>query len=290
MAAHSGRRLLVARREQGILLHGIRAPGLTGNAARGNIPDVDASVGPPPESSGGSTARWSEQFWVAVEQHGWRYAFRELGWRRALAVLRGLLETAFAATEGTGSRSAVRSSDEVTREVIAEVKVAAPHGPQEEKLSPENAPTPPAVNEADYERFLELLERREREEREGIATRLVITKGREKTLYAAHLVAALLTITLAFLAVGLVLAGLVAVGVASAAVAILPGSGTFLLRRMWHQERSLYDALDKRRIEHAEIVDAIEGTLSVPDPSERNRLAAQLAERLQDRAFAGRRG
>jgi hypothetical protein len=58
---------------------------------------------------------------------------------------------------------------------------------------------------------------------------------------------------------------------------------------MWLQERSLRDVLDERRNGHAQIVDAIEGTLSVPDPSERNRLAAQLAERLQDRAFAGRR-
>jgi hypothetical protein len=205
-----------------------------------------------------------------------------------------LLVSAFAAlSEGTASRPSVKSSDDVTREVIAEVKLAAPSGDQDddqgEATSPGGAQTATAAIEPDYERFLELLERREREERESIATRLLVTRGREKTLYAAHLVAALLTIILAFLAVGLVFVGLVPVAVASAAVAILPGSGTLLLRRMWLQERSLRDVLDERRNGHAEIVDAIEGTLSVPDPSERNRLAAKLAERLQDRAFAGRR-
>jgi hypothetical protein len=299
---------------------------LTGDADRASIADVERSVAPPAEPAAGSTDGWSAKFWIAVDTHGWRYALRELGWRYGLRIGRAIVAAAFAALlEGTASRPPVKSSADVTREVLAETKAAAPPGDEEESVSAsrpsvkssaditpdvlaessvadvpvneeESVSTSPggggastAAIEPDYQRFLRRLEQREREERDSIATRLRITRGREKTLYGAHLFAALLTVLLAFLAVGLVFADLVPVGVASAAVAILPGSGTFLLRRMWHQERSQRDVLDERRNEHAEIVDAIEGALSVREPSERNRLATQLAERLQERAFAGGR-
>jgi Flp pilus assembly protein TadB len=181
----------------------------------------------------------------------------------------------------------VKSSEEVTREVVAELDTSA--ADEHEAASRTGASGTAVVPEPDYERFLELLQRREREEREATAARLLAARGRETTLYAAHLTAAVLTVVLAFLAVGLALAGVVPVAVASAAIAIIPGSGTVLLRRMWKQERSLRDVLDERRNGHAEIIDAIEGTLSVPDPAERSRLAGQLAERLQERAFADRR-
>lgn len=179
----------------------------------------------------------------------------------------------------------------MTPDALAGSNVADVPVNEEESVStsPGGGGASPAEIEPDYQRFLRRLEQRERDERDSIATRLRITRGREKTLYGAHLLAALLTVLLAFLAVGLVFAGAVPVGVASAAVAILPGSGTLLLRRMWRQERSQRDVLDERRNEHAEIVDAIEGALSVREPSERNRLATQLAERLQERAFAGGR-
>jgi hypothetical protein len=265
---------------------------LTGNAAPAKIAVVETSGVPPPEPSAASTAEWRERFWMAVDEHGWRYALREIGWREGLKLLKAFLVTAFAELgKGAASRPPVKSSNDVTREVLAELNVTehtvtAPTN-QAKPTLPANARALTAANEPDPERLLRALQGRERAERDSLATRLVVTRGREKTLYAAHLFAALLTIVLAFLAVGLVFVGLVPVAVASAAVAILPGSGTFLLRRMWDKERSKQEVLEASRNEHAGIVDAVEGALSVPDPVERNRLVTQLAERLQERAFAG---
>lgn len=240
---------------------------------------------PTPHASAGSSSNLAEDFSIAVEEHGWRYALREIGWRRALVFLRQLL-TAGVVGGGGHPTESVKSSEEVTREVVAELEAAAVGGDGEESPPRTGSSDAEVVPEPDYRRFLELLERREREERETTAARLRAVRARETMLYGAHLGAAVLTVILAFLAVGLVLAGFVPVGVASAAVAIIPGSGTVLLRRMWKQERSLRDVLDERRSAHAEIIDAIEGALSVPDAAERSRLAAQLAERLQERAFA----
>jgi hypothetical protein len=263
---------------------------LTGNAARAKIVVVETSGVLPPEPPAASTAEWKERFWTAVDERGWRYALREIGWREGLKLLTAFVATAFAELgEAAASRPPVKSSNDVTREVLAELNVTehsvtAPTD-HAEPTSAANAQASTPAN--DPERLLRALQGRERAERDSLATRLVVTRGREKTLYAAHLFAALLTIVLAFLAVGLVFVGLVPVAVASAAVAILPGSGTFLLRRMWDKERSKQEVLEASRNEHAGIVDAVEGALSVPDPVERNRLVTQLAERLQERAFAG---
>ena len=264
---------------------------MTGKAAHAKIAVVETSGIPAPEPPAASTAEWRERFWTAVAEHGWRYALREIGWREGLKLIRAFLAAAFAELgEGAASRPPVKSSTDVTREVLAELNViehsvTAPT----DQVEPTSAANPQAstpANEPDPERLLRTLQGRERAERDSLAARLVVTRGREKTLYAAHLFAALLTTVLAFLAVGLVFVGLVPVAVASAAVAILPGSGTFLLRRMWDKERSKQEVLEASRNEHAGIVDAVEGALSVPDPVERNRLVTQLAERLQDRAFA----
>jgi hypothetical protein len=260
---------------------------LTAKARPAKIAIVNSSVVPPPEPAAASTG-WMERFWTAVEEHGWRYALKEIGWRSGLKVLAALVASAFAElSKGTTSPPVVRSSNDVAREVLTELNVATPSGGRNEPTAPENAQTSTSAVEPDPERVLRALERRERDERDSLAARLVVTKGREKTLYAAHVCAALLTVILAFLAVGLVFAGLVPVAVASAAVAILPGSGTFSLRRMWDKERSKQDVLEGSRNEHAAIVDAVEGALSVPNPAERDRLVTQLAERLQERAFAG---
>jgi hypothetical protein len=217
-----------------------------------------------------------ERFQEVVDERGWLSAIWQFVRDGEFAFLGRVLKAGLEARRARIlSDLDVKSSDELTREVIAEVKADAPQDGTR-------------IAQPDFHHFLQLLERREREERESIAARLVTTKDREATLYRAQLIAALLTVVVGFLAVGLVFAGAVPVGVATGAVGIIPGSGTVLLRRMWQRERSARDFLEERRNEHAGIVDAIEGTLSVPDPSERDRLAAQLAERLQERAFAGR--
>ena len=160
---------------------------------------------PPPEAPAGSSARWAEQFSIAVDQHGWRYALREIGWRRGLALLRVLLAASFGAVFRDGRPSeSVKSSEEVTREVVAELDTSA--ADEHEAASRTGASGTAVVPEPDYERFLELLQRRESEEREATGARLLAARGRETTLYAAHLTAAVLTVVLAFLAVGLALA------------------------------------------------------------------------------------
>jgi hypothetical protein len=180
-----------------------------------------------------------------------------------------------------------KSTDDLAREVLEEMEAAEP-------VVPSGAP--PASPHADHEqappvdvhRFLSKLEQRERDEREAVETRIAKTRAREATLYATLLLAALLTAAFAFVAVALVLAGHEPVAAASGALALLPGAGTVLIRRMWHKERTHRDVLEERRNEHARLLDAIEFALSLPDGAERSRQTAELATRLQDRALGSR--
>jgi hypothetical protein len=266
---------------------------LTGDADQTKIAVVETPAVPPPEPSAASPTEWWDRFSTAVDEHGWGYALRQAGWGALLKLVIAMVAAAFAElTQSAASRPQVKSSNDVTREVLAELNATEPVEPgpsvrdHSPPVSPATRPASTAANEPDPERLLRALQRREQAERDSVTTRLVIARGREKTLYGAHLCSALLTVVLAFVAVGLVFVGSVPVAVASAAIAIIPGSGTFLLRRMWDKERSKQEVLEASRSEHAAIVDAVEGALSVPDPAERNRLVSRLAERLQDRAFA----
>lgn len=272
----------------------MNAPGeLTGDVDQTMIAVVETPSVPPPDPSAASPTEWWDRFSTAVDEYGWGYALRQAGWGALLKLVIAMVAAAFAElTQSAASRPQVKSSTDVTREVLAELNTTEPAEPgpsvpdHSPPISPASTQASTAAEDPDPERLLKVLQRREQAERDSVTARLVVARGREKTLYGAHLCSALLTVVLAFLAVGLVFAGSVPVAVASAAVAIIPGSGTFLLRRMWDKERSKQEMLESSRNEHGAIVDAVEGALSVPDPAERNRLVSQLAQRLQDRAFA----
>ena len=214
----------------------------------------------------------------ALRARGWRGACKELLKTLGLGALVRLL-SASGRTE-----AAAKSTEAVTREVLADMKAAPAHDGGAPPVPESGSRAAPPV---DVHMFLEKMRERERNERESVDARLALARARERSLYAAHLVCALLTVVLAFGTVGLVLAGLVPVAVASGAIGILPGAGTLLLRRMWREERSHRDALEERRNEHAELLDAIEFALALPDAGERGRQAAALSQRLQERAFAG---
>jgi hypothetical protein len=109
---------------------------------------------------------------------------------------------------------------------------------------------------------------------------------REGLLFRVLLVVAVVAAALAGLGVVLILAGFVPVGVVSAAIAILPGAGTVLIRDLWKHERERRDAAEAARSEYAAVLEATEWALSLDDEGERSRQARAIAERLQERAFA----
>jgi hypothetical protein len=108
---------------------------------------------------------------------------------------------------------------------------------------------------------------------------------REALLFRVLLVVAILAALFATVGAVLLLVGWVPAGVVSMVVAILPGSGSVLIRNMWKQEQERRDAAEAARSEYAAVVEATEWALSLDDEAERKRQANAIAERLQDRAF-----
>lgn len=247
---------------------------------------VDPADASPDTSSAATTNVEPAMFWTAVEERGFMRALGQFGFRYFLVVLRIAVVAYLANVQSGIEKRPLKSSEEVTREVFTEpIAAAEPRGQQQtagRRLEIQEEQSGP-----DYQAILQRLQDREKTEQASVTQRLVVARGREKALFAAQFIAAVAAMILAFAAVALVFAGLVPLAAASGAVAILPGSGTVLLRRMWNKERSYRDQLDERRSEAANLIDAIEGALTMPDVAERNRLATQLAERLQERAFQG---
>lgn len=243
------------------------------------VESPDATPLDPQADPEGPAGAPRESFLTRLRTRGWRYVLVELLKTVGLgAVVRVLFAS------GSAKAAPPKSIDDVAREVLAEMEAAEPAVPSAgppASPQPEQEQAPPV----DVQQFLSKLEQRERDEREAVEERIAKTRAREATLYAVLLATAVLTAAFAFVAVALVVTGHAPVGLASGALALLPGAGTVLMRRMWQKERSDRDALDERRNEHARLLDAIEFTLSLPDGAERNRQAAELAVRLQDRAL-----
>ena len=97
--------------------------------------------------------------------------------------------------------------------------------------------------------------------------------------------AGVVTAVIAVLGVLLAFGGLVVVAIVTELVAILPGSGTVLLRGLWADEKAKGESLERQEREHAELLDAIEFTLSLPT-DQRLAQGEELARQLQGRAFA----
>lgn len=132
--------------------------------------------------------------------------------------------------------------------------------------------------------FLNRVREKERSERERLDARWETHRSRERRLFGVLLVVGIVTAGLLVLGVVLALAGLQTVAVVTAVVALLPGGGTLLLRYLWADERAAGKDLERAQREHAEMLDAVEFTLSLPE-DQRTPQASELARRLQERAF-----
>jgi hypothetical protein len=129
------------------------------------------------------------------------------------------------------------------------------------------------------------LKEKESRERDRSEQRLVRHVQREALLFRLLLFFAIVAAAFASLGVVLMLAGFVPVGVVSAAIGLLPGAGTFLIRDMWRHERERRDAAEAARSEYAAVLEATEFALALEDERERSNQARAIAERLQERAF-----
>jgi hypothetical protein len=168
----------------------------------------------------------------------------------------------------------------VAKDVEGERPVAEPEG-----TKPEPGPAkPPPVSATAWLTSLKEKESREHDRTEERRRRHV---EREGLLFRVLLLVAIVTAAFATLGAALVLAGFVPVGVVSAALALLPGAGTVLIRDMWKHERERRDAAEVAQTGYAAVLEATEFALALEDGAERSNQAKAIAERLQERAFAG---
>jgi len=105
-----------------------------------------------------------------------------------------------------------------------------------------------------------------------------ITRTREKILFRMFLGAAVTTFLFAAAGVALIFSGYLAVGVVSAAVAILPGSGTAILRGMATQQQAARAARAAAADDDRRVWQAVQAAMMIPDPRERNAAMADLAK------------
>jgi hypothetical protein len=105
-----------------------------------------------------------------------------------------------------------------------------------------------------------------------------VIRSREKMLFRMFLVAAVTTFLFAAIGVALIFSGYLAVGVVSAAVAVLPGSGTAILRGMATQQQAARAARAAAADDDRRVWQAVQAAMMIPDPRERNAAMADLAK------------
>jgi hypothetical protein len=182
--------------------------------------------------------------------------------------------------EGVSAGGPPETPEDVTRDVMADLGQPPPPPPDTVESATESRPP------VDLLAFLHQMKEKSAAARQRIELQRVANDRRESILFVLLLVAAVITVAIAAAGILLILTGHSAVGVVSTAVAILPGVGTLSLRRLWHSVRGRRDELRRYEKEHDALVEAIEFTLGLPDSAERDRKTADLADRLQARAFA----
>jgi hypothetical protein len=108
-------------------------------------------------------------------------------------------------------------------------------------------------------------------------------RARENVLFRMFLVAAVVTFLCAAAGVALMFSGYLAVGVVSAAVAVLPGSGTAVLRGMAKQQQEVRAARALAAEDDRRVWQAVQAAMMIPDPLERNAAMADLAKTFASR-------
>lgn len=115
-------------------------------------------------------------------------------------------------------------------------------------------------------------------------------RRQEKTVFTFLLVAAGITLALLVVGAALVFAGLIAVGVLSGLVALIPGTGTLILRRLERRVALNKDRADSVRQDNLRLLQAIQITLLIDDPVQRSHKIAALSDELRANALhTGRR-
>jgi hypothetical protein len=110
-------------------------------------------------------------------------------------------------------------------------------------------------------------------------------RSQEKTVFTLLLVAAGVALGLLVIGAALVFTGLIAVGVLSALVALLPGTGTLILRRLERRVGADKDRVAAVRRDNVQLLQAIQVTLLIEDPVGRSQKVAELSDELRKSAF-----
>jgi hypothetical protein len=171
------------------------------------------------------------------------------------------------------------TSPEPTTELRAEAEVI-PHDARE--TMPPRAVVP--------EVFLVEMQEAMESQSSQVERELETLRRQEKTVFTLLLAAAGITLGLLVIGAALVFTGLIAVGVLSALVALVPGTGTLILRRLERRVGADKDRIDVVRRDNVQLLQAIQVTLLIEDPAARSQKVAELSDALRKSTFGSTAG
>lgn len=190
-------------------------------------------------------------------------------------MLRSLLSGAFRlAGEAGDATKEVRTTDEIAREILTEYDAGSPPAanvvkteppaprPASEKAAPAPAPMNAEEKVVEYRAELE-----ENLRRYDVSAR--VTAFRERIVFYLLLVFATIAALLAVTAAVLLLSGRGSSAVASAAIALITGIGTVLLRRLRREERAEARRHEADRERAQAQLRTIAFALTLEDPQQR---------------------
>jgi hypothetical protein len=218
-------------------------------------------------------------------------------WRPWLAKRADELVAAYERVSGQGTPPpAMQTPEEVALSLLdkeaAPTPVDEPAAPAAPPVAapaqapPAGTPAPTRTEVADV--FLHDMRDAMQSQSEELERELDDLRAERRTVFRMLVLAASIALLFLLIGAGLVVAGVIAVGVLSALVALVPGAGTLVLRRMENRidrEKDEADALRERKVQ---LLQAIQVTLMIEDPDERDRAVAELAGELRKRALEAR--
>jgi hypothetical protein len=199
---------------------------------------------------------------------------------------------------GHARAAALRTPEEIARDILDETVESPPApaaagtesqpGPERTEVLPDAAPdTRPEERSAQLvpEVFLEEMQEAMESQSAQVERELDGLRRQEKTVFTLLLVAAGITLGLLVIGAALVFTGLIAVGVLSALIALVPGTGTLILRRLERRVGADKDRIDVVRRENVQLLQAIQVTLLIEDPAARSEKVAELSDALRKSTF-----
>jgi hypothetical protein len=274
---------LMAREEPGVSVDawfGVRDDALI---------EPDTSSQEPPSSSSAIARRVGSAY-----KHGGA-KFRERVWaafRELISCLRDLRDEAGALVPNSGRTP--ETPEEIAREAIREFDAQEPSlstdpasGTGTLLAEGESGTSSEIAGVSESDRIAKqaaaaalIASTKEREEKAQGAIELALRASarRERFLYTTLVVVAVIAAVLAVVAAALLIEGHGSSAVASAAIALLPGVGTLLLRRLRRDERDRMEQLEDGRRKHAAALQAIEFALSLDEPQRASEIGSLIAE------------